>query len=190
MKSILVCLLVLSGVLQGQEDQREKKKLICGLELEKHDRGPEGTPGYRLKVTLTYNWFRQKMVRGDKGLQLMVVKKDGEEVATELWGADGTREAGLSDFHMLRSGGGVIFNFGMRAYEKEGKWFLSWTDALGNYHGCKLKTLEGIKLVMKYANEANEDFKLKLSETSTLEVKKEEIWSGEVRSEAVELPSK
>jgi len=74
MKSILVCLLVLSGVLQGQEDQREKKMLICGLELEQHGRVAEGTLGYRLKVTLTYNWFRQKMVRGDKGLQLMVVK--------------------------------------------------------------------------------------------------------------------
>lgn len=180
-------LFVLVGVVHGQKPEREEEKLSCELEIEPHDRVPDGVLGYRLKVTLTYNWFQRKMVRGDQGLQLVVVTREGKEIETELWGADGTREPGLSDFHMLRAGGGAIFSFGMRAYERKGKWFLSWTDALGNYHGCKLKTLEGIKLVMNYANEAKEDFKLKLSETSTLEVKKEEVWSGEVRSKEVPL---
>ena len=75
----------------------------------------------------------------------------------------------------------------MRTFEREWLWFLSWTDALGNYHGCKLKSLDGIKLMMKYTNDAKENFKAKLSDTSTLEVKQEEIWSGAVRLQEVPL---
>lgn len=41
--------------------------------------------------------------------------------------------------------------------------------------------------MMKYTNDAKENFKAKLSDTSTLEVKQEEIWSGSVRSQEVPL---
>lgn len=179
---ILLLLSLSCGVVFGQ-----KEALSCALEVTQSDQARKGTLLYRLKSTLTYQGPEQKMVSQNGTFELIAVTKDGTEVSTVFQGADHSRRPVRSDFQKLQDGEKVIFQSGVVGYEKEGSWFLSWEDSLGGVHGCKLETLEGVKLIMKYSNEAKEDVRLKVSETSTFVVLKKDIWKGSTRSKAVSL---
>ena len=187
MKAILACLFVFSGLLSGEEPERAKENLACDLEVTRHDRVREGALGFGLKVTMTYQGLMQQMVSRKDTFSLTAITKDGEEISTENWGAFGERPVGLSDYHMILSGDAVSFLFGMSAWQKDEKWFLRWENSFGVSYGCTLETLDGVKLVMTYSNEAKEDLKVKGSGGAVLQVPKEQIWSGMVRSQEVPL---
>ncbi|MFT6865097.1 MAG: hypothetical protein ACJAVK_003670, partial [Akkermansiaceae bacterium] len=169
MRKLLLLLSLSCGVVFGQKDV-----LSCVLEVTQSDQARKGTLLYHLKATLTYHGSKPKLVSKNDTFELIAMTKDGAEVAAVFQGADHYRRPVRSDFHKLQDGEKVTFLSGVIGYEKEGRWILSWEDSLGGVYTCKLETLAGVKLVMKYSNEAKEDVRLKLSETSTFVVLKKD----------------
>lgn len=182
MRNVVLLLGLCCGVIFGEKDG-----ISLDLKVAQSDQARSGNPLYHLKTTLTYHGSDQKMVSQNDTFKLIAVTKDGTEIGSDFQGADHYRRPLRSDFHQLKDGEKVTFQSAVVGYEKEGSWFLSWEDSQGEVHTCKLETLEGVKLVMKYANEAEEDVRLKLSETPTFVVLKKDIWKGTARSKAVSL---
>lgn len=67
---------------------------------------------------------------------------------------------------------------------------MSWGDSFGVPYGWRVDSMDGARLVVKYANAAKEDLDLGKAELGRLQVPKEKIWKEAVQSKAVPLRKK